>query len=174
MLLKLKPPKKTMLPLGLPIGTIIKAVVALVIVLIVAGGAWYVTGLRADLAVSEMNNQTLKDGIEQQQALMEQMRVDIKQIQTINKDLQAQNEKQKEDVNNLSKKFDKRDLGVVAAEKPEVVEKLVNRGSKNALRCLELASGAPLNDAEKNAKTPTEANRECPSLINRNYNSSTN
>ena len=174
MLLKLKPPKKTMLPIGLPIGTIIKAVVALIIVLIVAGGAWYVTGLRADLAVSEMNNQTLKDGIEQQQALMEQMRVDIKQIQTINKDLQAQNEKQKEDVNNLSKKFDKRDLGVVAAEKPEVVEKLVNRGSKNALRCLELASGAPLNDAEKNAKTPTEANRECPSLINRNYNSSTN
>jgi hypothetical protein len=163
-----------MLPIGLPIGTIIKAVVALIIVLIVAGGAWYVTGLRADLAVSEMNNQTLKDGIEQQQALMEQMRVDIKQIQTINKDLQAQNEKQKEDVNNLSKKFDKRDLGVVAAEKPEVVEKLVNRGSKNALRCLELASGAPLNDAEKNAKTPTEANRECPSLINRNYNSSTN
>jgi predicted nuclease with TOPRIM domain len=162
-----------MLPIGLPIGTIIKAVVALIIVLIVAGGAWYVTGLRADLAVSEMNNQKLKDGIDQQQALMEKMRVDIAQIQSINKDLQAQNQKQREDVTNLSKKFDKRDLGVVAAEKPEVIEKLVNRGSKNALRCLELASGAPLNDVEKNAKTPTEANRECPSLINRNYNNPT-
>jgi predicted nuclease with TOPRIM domain len=173
MRLKLKPPKKTMLPIGLPIGTIIKAVVALIIVLIVAGGAWYVTGLRADLAVSEMNNQKLKDGIDQQQALMEKMRVDIAQIQSINKDLQAQNQKQREDVTNLSKKFDKRDLGVVAAEKPEVIEKLVNRGSKNALRCLELASGAPLNDVEKNAKTPTEANRECPSLINRNYNNPT-
>jgi hypothetical protein len=174
MRLKLKPPKKSMLPIGLPIGTIIKAIVALVIVLVIAGGAWYVTGLRADLAVSEMNNQKLKDGIEQQQALMEMMRADIAQIQSINKDLQEQNQKQKQDVDSLAKKFDKRDLGVIAAEKPEVVEKLVNRGSKNALRCLELASGAPLNDAEKNAKTPTEANRECPSLINRNYAAPTN
>jgi hypothetical protein len=169
MRLKLKPHKKSMLPIGLPIGTIIKAIVALVIVLVIAGGAWYVTGLRADLAVSEMNNQKLQDGIDAQQALMEQMRVDIAQIQSINKDLQEQNQKQKQDVDNLSKKFDKRDLGVVAAEKPEVIEKLVNRGSKNALRCLELAAGAPLTEQEKNAKTPTEANRECPSLINPNY-----
>ena len=174
MRLKLKPPKKSMLPIGLPIGTIIKAIVALVIVLVIAGGAWYVTGLRADLAVSEMNNQKLQEGIEAQQALMEQMKADIAQIQTINKDLQEQNQKQKEDVASLAKKFDKRDLGVIAAEKPEVIEKLVNRGSKNALRCLELASGAPLNDTEKNAKTPTEANRECPSLINRNYAAPTN
>jgi hypothetical protein len=174
MRLKLKPPKTSMLPVGLPIGTIIKALTALIIVLVLAGGAWYVTGLRADLAVSEMNNQKLQEGIEAQQSLMEQMRVDIQQIQSINKDLQDQNQKQKQDVDNLSRKFDKRDLGVIAAEKPEVIEKLVNRGSKNALRCLELASGAPLNEQEKNAKTPTEANRECPSLINRNYTAPSN
>lgn len=169
MRLKLKPPSTNMLPIGLPIGTIIKAIVALVIVLVIAGGAWYVTGLRANLAISEMNNEKLQDGIDAQQALMEQMKVDISQIQNINKDLQNQNEKQKADVNNLSKKFDKRDLGVIAAEKPEVIEKLINRGSKNAMRCLELAAGSPLTEQEKNAKTPTEANRECPSFINPNY-----
>jgi len=37
------------------------------------------------------------------------------------------------------------------------------------MRCIELASGAPLNEKEKNAKTPTEANRECPALINPAY-----
>lgn len=153
-----------MLP-GIPI----KAIIALVIVIVLAGGIWYVTGIRADLAVSEMNNQKLKDGIEAQQELMEQMRNDIAQIQSINKDLQRQNEKQKADVANLAKKFDKRDIGVLAAEKPELVERLVNRGSTNALRCIEIASGSPLTDAEKNAKTPTEANRECPNLINSNY-----
>lgn len=153
-----------MLP-GIPI----KAIIALVIVIVLAGGIWYVTGIRADLAVSEMNNQKLKDGIEAQQELMEQMRNDIAQIQSINKDLQQQNEKQKADVANLAKKFDKRDIGVLAAEKPELVERLVNRGSTNALRCIEIASGSPLTDAEKNAKTPTEANRECPNLINSNY-----
>lgn len=161
---KLKLLKPNMLP-GIPI----KAIIALVIVIVLAGGIWYVTGIRADLAVSEMNNQKLKDGIEAQQELMEQMRNDIAQIQSINKDLQRQNEKQKADVANLAKKFDKRDIGVLAAEKPELVERLVNRGSTNALRCIEIASGSPLTDAEKNAKTPTEANRECPNLINSNY-----
>jgi hydroxylamine reductase (hybrid-cluster protein) len=158
----------------LPIGTTIKAIVALVIVLILAGGAWYVTGLRADLAVSEMNNKTLQDSIEAQTELLEQMKADIEHIQQINKELIEQNEKQRQDVANLASKFDKRDIGVLAAEKPELVQKLVNRGTKNAMRCLEIASGSPLTDEEKNAKTPTEANRECPSLINPAYTSSAN
>jgi hypothetical protein len=34
---------------------------------------------------------------------------------------------------------------------------------------MELASGSPLNEAEKAAKTPMEANRECPSLIDSDY-----
>jgi hypothetical protein len=56
-----------------PIGTIIKLVLYLAIALIIAGGAWYVTGLRADLAVSEANNQKLEDGIREQQSLIEMM-----------------------------------------------------------------------------------------------------
>ena len=151
------------------IGGAIKAIVALIIVAVIAGGVWYVTGLRADLAVSEANSAKLQEGIQQQQALMEQMREDIATIQKTNAELSAQNERQKKDVESLSKKFDKRDFGALAAEKPEVVEKLVNRGTSNVLRCLELASGAPLNDKEKSAKTPTEANRECPSLIDSDY-----
>jgi hypothetical protein len=151
------------------IGGAIKAIVALIIVAVIAGGIWYVTGLRADLAVSEANSAKLQEGIQQQQALMEQMREDIATIQKTNAELSAQNERQKKDVESLSKKFDKRDFGALAAEKPEVIEKLVNRGTSNVLRCLELASGAPLNDKEKSAKTPTEANRECPSLIDSDY-----
>jgi hypothetical protein len=151
------------------IGGAIKAIAALVIVVVIAGGVWYVTGLRADLAVSEANSAKLQEGIQQQQALMEQMREDIATIQKTNAELSAQNERQKKDVESLSRKFDKRDIGALAAEKPEVIEKLVNRGSVNALRCLELASGAPLNDKEKSAKTPTEANRECPGLIDSDY-----
>ena len=54
------------------IGGIIKAVTMLLIVGIIAGGIYYITGLRADLAVSEMNNQKLEEGIKAQQELMEQ------------------------------------------------------------------------------------------------------
>jgi len=34
---------------------------------------------------------------------------------------------------------------------------------------LELATGAPLTEAEKNAKLPSEINKECPSLANPSY-----
>jgi predicted nuclease with TOPRIM domain len=151
------------------IGNVIKAVVYLVIVLLIAGGLWYVTNLKAALAISEQNNQKLEDGIKQQQQLLENMQKDIAQIQETNKQLQAENARQKADVENLANKFQKNDLGVLATTKPVLVEKLVNRGTVNVLRCLEIASGSPLNEKEKNAKTPQEANRECPGLIDPNY-----
>jgi chromosome segregation ATPase len=151
------------------IGGAIKAIVYLVIVVVIAGGLWYVMNIKADLATSEANNQKLQDAVNVQKDLIESMQRDITQIQETNKQLAEQNEKQKQDVATLSSKFSKRDFGALAAEKPAVVEKLVNRGTANVMRCLELASGAPLNEKEKNAKTPTEANRECPALIDSDY-----
>lgn len=149
--------------------SIIKYVVILLIVVAIGSGLWYVTNLKADLATSEANNQKLQDGIKEQQMLLEQMQQDVITIQETNKVLQQQNEKQRQDVNNLTSKFDKRDFGAFAASKPDVVQKLINRGTVNAMRCFELAAGAPLNETELNAKTPSEANRECPSLINPAY-----
>jgi hypothetical protein len=156
------------------IGGAIKAIVALIIIAAVGVGGWYLLNLKADLAVSEMNNQKLQEGIKAQQDLLEQQQKDIADIQEKNKELAEQNEKQKKDVDSLSKKFQKRDIGQRAVENPELVEKLVNRGTENVLRCVELASGAPLNEKEKAAKTPLEANRECPSLINPSYSSTPN
>lgn len=151
------------------IGGTIKAVVALVIVLAVLGGFWYVTGLKANLAISEANNAKLLEATSQQGALIEQLQKDISQIQEINKDLSVQGEKRRQDIDALARKFDKRDFGVFASENTLKAQSLVNRGTKNALRCIELASGAPLTDEEKNAKSPVEANRECPSLIDPSY-----
>lgn len=151
------------------IGGMIKAIAMLAIVGIIAGGIYYVTGLRAQLAVSELNNQKLEEATQMQNALIEQMQKDIAQIQEINSDLQKQNEKQKQDVDALAKKFDKRDFGTFVANQTEKAEQLINRGTKNVLRCLELASGAAINEDEKKAKTPTEANRECPSLIDSDF-----
>ena len=151
------------------IGGAIKAIVYLAIVVVIAGGLWYVMNIKADLATSEANNQKLQESVQMQNELLESMKKDIEQIQETNKQLAEQNEKQKQDVATLSSKFSKRDFGALAAEKPSVVEKLVNRGTENVMRCLELASGAPLNEKEKAAKTPTEANRECPGLIDNDY-----
>ena len=152
----------------------IRMVLILVIIGVVVGGLWYITNLKADLAVSEMNNQKLEEATKSQNELIEKMQADIAQIQQINSDLQEQNAKQKKDVDALAKKFDKRDFGSFVATNPEKSQELINRGTTNVLRCLELASGAPLNEKEKSAKTPTEANRECPNLIDSDFSAPTN
>lgn len=153
----------------------IKAITALIIAGLIAGGLWYVTNLKADLAISEQNAERLKDGIRDQQALMEQMRQDIAKIQQINQDLQNATARYRADVDALSRKFSQdargnpRDFGQFAAEKPDLVEKLVNRGTRNAMRCLEIASGAPRTEQELAAKNASEINKECPSIANPNY-----
>ena len=149
----------------------VKPIVYLIIVLVLVGGFFHVSNLKANLAVSQANNAKLEQGIKDQHELMERMRVDIESIKKINEELNQQKEQLAKDKETLTTKFSKRDFGALAVEKPNVVERLVNRGTQNAIRCLELASGAPLNEQEKNAKTPTEANRECPSLINPAYTS---
>ena len=149
----------------------VKPIIYLIIILVLVGGFFHVSNLKADLAVSQANNAKLEQGIKEQHELMEKMRVDIEAIKKINDELNKQKEQLTKDKETLTTKFSKRDFGALASEKPNVVERLVNRGTQNAIRCMELASGAPLNEQEKNAKTPTEANRECPSLINPAYSS---
>ena len=157
------------------IGASIKAIVALLIVAIVAAGGWYVMNLKADLAISEENSKRLQEGVQEQQALMKQMAEDIAKIQDINRELAEQTTKHRAEVDALSRKFSQdakgqpRDFGQFAKEKPELVERLVNRGTKNAMRCLEIASGAPRTPEELAAKSATEINKECPTIANPNY-----
>lgn len=159
----------------LPIGTVIKAIAALVIVVLFSIGFWWITGLREELAVSQANTEKLAEAVEQQQAALEQMRIEQEQIRAITKSVNDQITRQNNDVNALRDRFNRaangqqRDWGKAAAEKPAAVERAVNRGSTNALRCLEIASGAPLTEAEKNATKPEEINKECPAIANPNY-----
>lgn len=153
------------------IGGAIKAAAALVITLTLVLAFWHVSNLKAELAISEANNAKLEEGIKTQQEAMERMKADIAQIQEINASLEADKRKLEADKDALVNKFNKNDFGAISAAKPKIAERLVNRGTVNALRCLELASGAPLNEKELNAKSPTEANRECPNLIDPNYTS---
>ena len=81
----------------LAIVPLIRMVLISVVVLTVIGGIWYITNLKADLAVSEMNAKTLKDAAEKQNQVIENMQKEVAQIQNINKNLEAENEKQKKD-----------------------------------------------------------------------------
>ena len=147
----------------------IRAIAILVIVVIIAAAGWYVTSLKADLAVSLENTKKMTDAVQAQQELITQIKAEQAAINKINSELTGVIKAQQQDMNSLRDRFNtsadgtKRDFGKLAAEKPAIVEKAINTGTKNALRCIELASGSPLTEGEKNG---TETNKECPSLLN--------
>ena len=153
----------------------IRIIAILVIVVIGAAGIWYVTGLRADLAVSQENTKKMAAAVELQKQVIEQMQADQKKIQELNQQLADTVKSQQKDMQSLADRFStnadgsKRDLGEIAVQKPASIERAINKGTKNALRCIEIASGAPLTEQEKNATKADEINKECPSLANPRY-----
>ena len=131
--------------------------------------------LKADLAVSQENAKKLEKGIEDQKATIKQLQDDQKKITDINASLNTQIQLQNRDLTNLQDKFKQdskgnaRNFGDMAAKNPAGIERAVNRGTANATRCLEIASGSPLTDKELKATQKSDINPECPSIANPNY-----
>jgi len=153
----------------------VRAIVALVILVILAGAGWWITGLRADLAVRENNERQLADAIRQQQEAMRQLQQDQARIAQANAELNGVIRMQNRDLDDMKNRFnttakgEQRNFGATAASRPQSAERAVNRGTVNAYRCFEIASGSPLTPAEQAATKPEEINRECPSLANPAY-----
>ena len=96
---------------------------------------------------------------------------DFEQIMAANQKMNKLVANLQKDLETLDKKFNKgsRDFGKLAIERTKVIEKVMNNASKNAMRCLEIASGAELTEKEINATKKSEINPECPSIANPNY-----
>jgi hypothetical protein len=77
----------------------------------------------------------------------------------------------KKDLDELDKRFNKkkRDVGKLAIERSQSVERVINKGSAEAKRCVELASGAERTEEELKATKKSEINTMCPSLANPNF-----
>ena len=157
------------------ITALIRIVAILLIVVVSAAGLWYVTGLRANLAVSEENAKKMQAAVDVQKQVIEQIRADQAQIQQLNAELTNTVKAQQQDMQSLNDRFStsadgsKRDIGELAVSKPSSIERAINRGTVNALRCVEIASGSPLTEAEQNATKSNEINKECPALANPKY-----
>lgn len=131
---------------------------------------------QANLAQSEANSALLEKEVKNQQIVLEQQIKDFEQIKKANQQLDTINKKLVVEFKQLDDKFnkinasgEKRDIGNLAVQKTRSVEKIVNRASTNALRCVEIAMGSPLTDKEKNATKKSEINSECPSIANPKY-----
>tara|TARA_B100000424_G_scaffold140799_1_gene106978 strand:+ start:153 stop:623 length:471 start_codon:yes stop_codon:yes gene_type:complete len=136
-----------------------------------AGAGAYVFKLRADNATLKANQIKLESAVSEQKELIENQKKDFKEILDANNKMNELVNVLKKDLENLDKRFNKknRDVGKLAIQRTESIERITNKGSANATRCIEIASGSPLTEEEKNATRKTEINTECPSIANPNY-----
>jgi len=149
----------------------IKMVITLIMIMGIAGGGMYVFKLRADNATLKANQFKLETAITEQNKVLEQQKEDFTAILESNKKLNVLIQTFKKDLQDLDKRFTKknRDVGKLAIDRTKAVERIINKGSANAQRCVELSSGAEHTEEELKATLKSEINPECPSLANPSY-----
>jgi len=124
------------------------------------GGYLYVKKLQKDNAILKVNQIKLETAVEDNNKVIEQQTADLKKIRSTLSELDEVNKKLQADKDNLSNRLNKHDIGNLAENKPGLVEKIINKASDSAVRCMEIASGSPLTEEELNGSP----NRECPSF----------
>ena len=81
-----------------------------------------------------------------------QQKEDFKEILAANQKMNELVGVLKKDLDDLDNRFNKdgRDFGKIAIEKTDAINRIINKGSDNASRCIEIASGAELTEKERN------------------------
>ena len=142
-----------------------------IIITSLLGAGAYVMKLQRDNAILKENAIKLESAVSEQKQVIENQKKDFAEILEANKKINDLVNTLKKDLEDLDKRFTKkdRDIGKLAIERTKVLEKIINKGSDNATRCIEIASGSPLTEEEKNATKKSEINPECPSIANPNF-----
>ena len=151
----------------------VRMVIMVVVFIGISGIFAYVMKLRSDNAILQANQIQLELSIESQKQVIQKQQQDFSQILESNKKMNTLINGLQKDIDALDKRFNKgaRDFGKIALEKYKLVEKIINKGSDRATRCVEIAGGSPLTEKEINATKKSEINTECPSIANPNYES---
>ena len=136
----------------------IKIAIILAVLSLAGGGFVYVKGLQADLATSEANNLVLENIKAEQDAVIEQMKKDFEAINKAKAELETALEAAEKDNKNLASKFAKYDIALWGMQNPEAAEKTINRAVRHVNRCIEVASGAPVDPKDF-------YNRQCEQLM---------
>ena len=146
-------------------------IITIIMILGLSGAGLYVMKLRSDNAILKANQIKLEQSVESQKKVLEQQKKDFQEILKANKELNSLINNLKKDLEDLDKRFTKknRDIGKLAMERTGAIERIINKATDKAARCIEIASGSPLTEEEIKATLKSEINTECPSIANPNY-----
>mgnify|MGYP003113937697 FL=1 len=108
----------------------ISAVLGLILLVSVAGSAWYIDRLLDEISVLKGNAITLENEIAKQNEAIKQHLESAKQTQVKMDELTKKNQEAQRQVSQLRDTFAKHDLDNLALEKPTLIQRSVNRGTK--------------------------------------------
>jgi hypothetical protein len=152
----------------------------LILLLLVSIGVGILTygynSIKHKLEVAENNLMVLNSVIAEQQNTITVMRIDFEKNSQILQHLNSVSKDQQSDIREMRERFSQssatgrpRDISNIARTRPESVQRVINNASRDAARCIELASGDPHTQAELDATKPSEINSTCPRLANPNW-----
>ena len=153
-------------------------IVAILSIVGTAGGLAYrfVSNLQEENKLFAANNATLsanavqlEAAIATQQETLASIQADIVFKDEVLRNVLTDFELERNRTAALEERLGSHELGYLAANKPVLVENIINNATANINRCFEIASGSPLTAFEMAATKPSQINTECPELANPNY-----
>jgi hypothetical protein len=136
-------------------------VMGIVLLVMGSGFYWYYRDSQSKLMTLQANNATLQmavktneDTIKSLQLNYQKAAQELANVNAVLTDTRTQNKE-------LQLRLSEHELGALAAAKPGLVQNIINNATRDANRCFELLSGAPLTTKERNAKNAKEFNGEC-------------
>jgi cell division protein FtsB len=115
-------------------------------------GYWYYDKTETRIATLRDNNTKLESAVELNEQAISDLQSSYADAQRQMELLNQENIRIRRNNDRLVEKFGDSDIATAAAARPELIERLINRGTDNAFRCLELLSGAELTERERNAE----------------------
>ena len=110
---------------------------------VVYGGYYYYKDTQSRIQTLTENNAKLETAKAIQDQTIETLIADREKFDKLNKELQVKLEKANEYKNTLIEKLRKHDLAKLSMQKPGLVEKKINNGTKKLFSSLESLTGSP-------------------------------
>lgn len=145
-----------------------KIIAVVAIAAVIVSGYFMIKSLRSELDAANLRVQAMENTVREQRAIITQLNNDIARIGQIQANLFAQLNNAQASTRDLERRFTQdnagraRNFAATANRAPARVEERVNIGTRDALRCNEIATGAALTEEEK---AGTVNNTICPELI---------
>ena len=136
----------------------------------IAFGAWkYYTYTQDQIRIYAQNAAVAEQAAQTNLETLERTQRDLAQVREQFTEVSGKFAVAERRVRSLEDKLARHELDVLALSKPKLVEKILDSGTQDVLRCLEIASGAPLTEEEINATSKSKSNQACPDIANPNY-----